>query len=45
MRVTVCDVAPRDGLQNEANTLEPEWRTELIERIAAAGVQIGRAHV
>ncbi len=38
MRVTVCDVAPRDGLQNEAKTLEPEWRTELIERIAAAGV-------
>jgi isopropylmalate/homocitrate/citramalate synthase len=37
-RVTVCDVAPRDGLQNEAKTLEPEWRTELIERIAAAGV-------
>ena len=38
MRVTVCDVAPRDGLQNEAKTLEPERRTELIERIAAAGV-------
>jgi len=38
VRVTVCDVAPRDGLQNEAETLEPEWRTELIERIAAAGV-------
>jgi len=38
VRVTVCDVAPRDGLQNEAKTLEPEWRTELIERIAAAGV-------
>jgi isopropylmalate/homocitrate/citramalate synthase len=38
MRVTVCDVAPRDGLQNETKTLEPELRTELIERIAAAGV-------
>jgi isopropylmalate/homocitrate/citramalate synthase len=38
VRVTVCDVAPRDGLQNEAKKLEPEWRTELIERIAAAGV-------
>jgi isopropylmalate/homocitrate/citramalate synthase len=38
VRVTVCDVAPRDGLQNEAKTLEPERRTELIERIAAAGV-------
>jgi isopropylmalate/homocitrate/citramalate synthase len=38
VKVTVCDVAPRDGLQNEAKTLEPELRTELIERIAAAGV-------
>jgi isopropylmalate/homocitrate/citramalate synthase len=38
VRVTVCDVAPRDGLQNEAKTLEPERRTELIERIAAAGM-------
>jgi isopropylmalate/homocitrate/citramalate synthase len=38
VKVTVCDVAPRDGLQNEAETLEPESRTELIERIAAAGV-------
>ena len=38
MRVTVCDVAPRDGLQSEAKTLDPELRTELIERIAAAGV-------
>jgi isopropylmalate/homocitrate/citramalate synthase len=38
VRITVCDVAPRDGLQNEAKTLEPERRTELIERIAAAGV-------
>jgi isopropylmalate/homocitrate/citramalate synthase len=38
VRVTVCDVAPRDGLQNEAKTLEPQRRTELIERIAAAGV-------
>jgi isopropylmalate/homocitrate/citramalate synthase len=38
MRVTVCDVAPRDGLQNEAKTLDPELRTELIDRIAAAGV-------
>jgi hydroxymethylglutaryl-CoA lyase/(R)-citramalyl-CoA lyase len=38
MNVTVCDVAPRDGLQNEAKTLEPQVRAELIDRIAAAGV-------
>ncbi len=30
--------APRDGLQNEAVTLEPEVRAELVNRLAAAGV-------
>jgi isopropylmalate/homocitrate/citramalate synthase len=38
LRVTICDVAPRDGLQNEAKTLEPAERAELVELIAAAGV-------
>jgi (R)-citramalyl-CoA lyase len=38
MRVTVCDVGPRDGLQNEAEILEPVARAELVNRIAAAGV-------
>ncbi len=38
MRVTVCDVGPRDGLQNEASTLPPETRAELVNRLAAAGV-------
>lgn len=38
MRVTICDVAPRDGLQNEAKTLEPVERAELVDRLAAAGV-------
>jgi isopropylmalate/homocitrate/citramalate synthase len=38
MRVTVCDVAPRDGLQNEATTLAPDVRAELVNRLAAAGV-------
>ena len=38
MRVTICDVAPRDGLQNEAKHLEPEVRAELVDRLAAAGV-------
>jgi hydroxymethylglutaryl-CoA lyase/(R)-citramalyl-CoA lyase len=39
VKVTVCDVAPRDGLQNDAATLEPETRAELVNRLAAAGVQ------
>ena len=37
-RVTVCDVAPRDGLQNEAKALEPAERAELVDLLAAAGV-------
>jgi isopropylmalate/homocitrate/citramalate synthase len=37
-RVTVCDVAPRDGLQNDATHLEPAVRAELVNRLAAAGV-------
>ncbi|MFL5954026.1 MAG: hydroxymethylglutaryl-CoA lyase [Gaiellaceae bacterium] len=38
MRVTICDVGPRDGLQNEPETLAPEVRAELVSRLAAAGV-------
>jgi isopropylmalate/homocitrate/citramalate synthase len=38
VRVTVCDVGPRDGLQNEATTLPPETRAELVNRLAGAGV-------
>ena len=38
MRVTVCDVGPRDGLQNEARTLPPETRAELVNRLADASV-------
>jgi (R)-citramalyl-CoA lyase len=36
--VTICDVGPRDGLQNEAVMLEPAARAELVNRLAAAGV-------
>ena len=35
----VCDVGPRDGLQNEARTLEPAVRAELCNRLAAAGLR------
>jgi hydroxymethylglutaryl-CoA lyase/(R)-citramalyl-CoA lyase len=38
VRVTVCDVGPRDGLQNEANVLAPEMRAHLVSRLAAARV-------
>ena len=36
--VTICDVGPRDGLQNEPDTLEPGHRAELVNRLAAAGL-------
>ncbi len=39
MSLVVCDVGPRDGLQNEARTLEPAVRAELCDRLAAAGVK------
>ena len=35
--VTVCDVAPRDGLQNDSAVLEPATRAELVNRLAARG--------
>jgi hydroxymethylglutaryl-CoA lyase/(R)-citramalyl-CoA lyase len=36
--LTICDVGPRDGLQNEEKTLEPSVRAELVNRLAAAGL-------
>ncbi|HWQ23750.1 MAG TPA: hydroxymethylglutaryl-CoA lyase [Gaiellaceae bacterium] len=38
--VTVCDVGPRDGLQNEPDVLAPEVRADLARRLAAAGVPV-----
>ena len=35
-RVLVCDVGPRDGLQNEPDVLPPATRAELISRLASA---------
>jgi hydroxymethylglutaryl-CoA lyase/(R)-citramalyl-CoA lyase len=37
--VSVCDVGPRDGLQNDKVTLEPATRAELCTRLAATGLQ------
>ena len=36
--VTVCDVGPRDGLQNEDGILPPGTRAELVNRLAATGL-------
>ena len=38
MRVTICDVGPRDGLQNEPESLAPSVRAEFINRLATAGL-------
>jgi hydroxymethylglutaryl-CoA lyase/(R)-citramalyl-CoA lyase len=38
--VTVCDVGPRDGLQNEPDVLAPEVRADLARRLATAGVPV-----
>jgi hydroxymethylglutaryl-CoA lyase len=38
VEVTICDVGPRDGLQNEPETLAPAVRAELVNRLAAAGL-------
>ena len=38
MKATICDVGPRDGLQNEPETLEPAVRAELVNRLAAVGL-------
>ncbi len=39
MQVLICDVGPRDGLQNEPEVLPPETRAELVDRLAAAGLR------
>jgi len=37
-RVTMVEVGPRDGLQNEKKTVPTEIRVELIDRLTAAGL-------
>ena len=36
-RVTICEVGPRDGLQNESAVLPVEVKAEFIARLADAG--------
>ena len=35
----ICDVGPRDGLQNEPGALDPATRAVLINRLAATGLR------
>jgi isopropylmalate/homocitrate/citramalate synthase len=37
--IAICDVGPRDGLQNDDVTLAPPVRAELCDRLAAAGLR------
>ena len=42
MHVTICDVGPRDGLQNEGETLEPETR---LERAWGGPIDVSADHL
>jgi hydroxymethylglutaryl-CoA lyase len=37
--VTLVDVGPRDGLQNEAQTVATDHKVELVQRLQAAGLR------
>ena len=39
LAITLCDVGPRDGLQNDAVVLEPAVRAELCRRLIDAGLR------
>jgi (R)-citramalyl-CoA lyase len=36
--IAICEVGPRDGLQNEPDVLPPATRAELVNRLAGAGL-------
>lgn len=38
MRIELCEVGPRDGLQNETETLPSTTRAELVRRLDATGL-------
>ncbi|MFC7378070.1 hydroxymethylglutaryl-CoA lyase [Brevundimonas sp. GCM10030266] len=38
-RITIVEVGPRDGLQNEAAVLEPTVRADFVRRLEAAGAR------
>ena len=37
--ISICEVGPRDGLQNERDIVPPETRAELVNRLAATGLR------
>ncbi len=39
MALIICDVGPRDGLQNEDRSLDAAVRADLCDRLAAAGLK------
>lgn len=39
-RVTIYEVGPRDGLQNEATIVPPHVKVEFIGRLIAAGLSV-----
>jgi hydroxymethylglutaryl-CoA lyase/(R)-citramalyl-CoA lyase len=39
VRIHLCDVGPRDGLQNDKAVLGPDVRAELCRRLAQAGLE------
>jgi isopropylmalate/homocitrate/citramalate synthase len=41
--ITICEVGPRDGLQNEQDVLPPATRAELVNRLAAARLPVVEA--
>jgi isopropylmalate/homocitrate/citramalate synthase len=41
--ISICEVGPRDGLQNEKDVLPPATRAELVNRLAAAGLPVVEA--
>ena len=43
MSITLCEVGPRDGLQNEKDVLTPKTRAELVNKLAAAGLPVVEA--
>ncbi|HEU5269871.1 MAG TPA: hydroxymethylglutaryl-CoA lyase [Jatrophihabitans sp.] len=42
-RVTICEVGPRDGLQNESAVVDTAVKVEFIERLVAAGHSVVEA--
>ena len=39
-RVTIYEVGPRDGLQNESGLIQTEVKAELIQRLLLAGLPV-----